>query len=372
MSAAAAAAAASLVVCRCCLLASCPTSCGLFICHQALPPVQLRRVLHYAPATPRLLHVWMHPLAHLCAPPRPATPRHAAAAAASSRALANQEERAGSRRSVPTTGLCYAAPSIVFYAADVALRAHIARAAVPVVARVRPSASDPCLTTLVVATTGGAGATQNRIASIAAACPHSIELVQEGGVCPVKDNQAKVDEDWTGGCLYLAVPSLGRLPYLQWHPFSIGGSAGGGSSLIVHVQVTNRKRWTRGLAALVAKSATCTRTSSDVEEASGDQRLQMRVIGPIPAPPALLDCVSEARRGVPLLLIGGGSGVVPLVAIIRRLACGLMPSNANVLLVLVVREPACDTITTKASLEGSPGIGWARLGVNCRRGRPAG
>ena len=266
---------------------------------------------------------------------------------------------------MPITGLCYAAPSIVFYAADLALRAHISRAAVPVVARVRPSASDPCLTTLVVAQTGAGGATQSRAASTAAACPHNIELVRDGGVCPALKDQnqpagtPEADEDWTGGCLYLAVPSLGRLPYLQWHPFSIGGSIGGsaGGSLIVHVQVTNRKRWTRGLAALVTKSAHCTRTSSiAVEETGGDQRLRMRVIGPIPAPPALLDCVSEARRGAPLLLIGGGSGIVPLVAIIRRLACGPMPSNASVRLVLVVREPACHTIATEASL-GGPGTG---------------
>ena len=202
------------------------------------------------------------------------------------------------------TCLCYAAPSIVFYAADLALRAHIARAAVPVVARVRPSASDPCLTTLVVAQAGAAGATQSLAASTAAACPHNIELVRDGGVCPALKDQSPpagtphANEDWTGGCVYLAVPSLGRLPYLQWHPFSIGGSVGasaGGSSLIVHVQVTNRKRWTRGLAALVTKSAHCTRTSSTaVEETGGDQRLRMRVIGPVPAPPALLDCVSEA------------------------------------------------------------------------------
>lgn len=258
------------------------------------------------------------------------------------------------------TGLCYAAPSIVFYAADLALRAHISRAAVPVVARVRPSASNPCLTTLVIACAPSRTST---------ACPHSIEVGREGGVCPVKDSQLalmpEADEEWTGGCLYLAVPSLGRLPYLQWHPFSIGGSAGG-SSLVVHVQVTNRKRWTSSLAALVTNSAPCrTRTSSAVEEDSGgDQRLRMRVIGPIPAPPALTECVSEARRGVPLLLIGGGSGIVPLVAVVRRLACGLMPSNASVVLVLVVREPAChNTMCRKtASMEaycGSRGIGWA-------------
>ena len=242
----------------------------------------------------------------MCAAPRPAA---AAAAAAALAALAAHVPASRSRASshsgsVPIAGLCYAAPSIVFYAADLALRAHIARAAVPVVARVRPSASDPCLTTLVVAQAGAAGATQSRAASTAAACPHNIELVRDGGVCPaLKDKSPpagtpQANEDWTGGCLYLAVPSLGRLPYLQWHPFSIGGSVGGsagGSSLIVHVQVTNRKRWTRGLAALVTKSAHCTRTSSTaVEETGGDQRLRMRVIGPVPAPPALLDCVSEA------------------------------------------------------------------------------
>jgi len=43
------------------------------------------------------------------------------------------------------------------------------------------------------------------------------------------------------------------LPYLQWHPFSIGGSIGGsGGKLIVHVQATSRKRWSRGLASLVS------------------------------------------------------------------------------------------------------------------------
>ena len=261
-------------------------------------------------------------------------------------------------------GLCYAAPSIVFYTADVAVRAHISRAVVPVVARVRPSASNPCLTTLVVAQKSGP-VSAARTASIAAACPHSIELVQKGGVCPVKDNQptctSKAARDWVGGCIYLAVPSLGRLPYLQWHPFSIGGSAGG-SSLVVHVQITNRKRWTHGLAALLTKSTTCTtRTSSAEEEGRSDQRLNMRVMGPIPAPPALLDCVSEARRGVPLLLVGGGSGIVPLVAIIRRLMCGLMPSNASVHLVLVVRKPACHT------KEPSLGAHSHMLRSTCRR-----
>ena len=66
----------------------------------------------------------------------------------------------------------------------------------------------------------------------------------------------------------------------------------------------------------------------------------MSVIGPMPAPPALLECVSEARAGVPLLLVGGGSGIVPLVAILRRLVHGKheLPQSARVHLVLVVRE----------------------------------
>ena len=39
-----------------------------------------------------------------------------------------------------------------------------------------------------------------------------------------------------------------------------------------------------------------------------------------------------------MLLVGGGSGIVPLVAVVRRLAAGPVPSNASVRLVLAVRE----------------------------------
>ena len=245
----------------------------------------------------------------------------------------------GSRHSAllsPVSGLCYAAPSIVFYMADLALRAHISRAAVPVLARLRPSAEAPCLTTLVIARPGhSAGPVKPKYnAPGPTTCPYGSGSAARGSAHQSTESHDTADEEsWSGGCIYLAVPSLGRLPYLQWHPFSICGSADSGSSLVVHVYATSRQRWTRGLAALVSRRA-------GPDKDAADQQLLMHVIGPVPAPPALLDCVSEARAGLPLLLVGGGSGIVPLVAILRRLTSGPMPASASVQLVIVIRE-AC-------------------------------
>lgn len=242
------------------------------------------------------------------------------------------------------TILAYSAPSIVFYAADAALRFHTSRARVPTIARVRPSKDEPSITTLVFANTAGAATAPSP------ACPHTRECMgmaaqrgdvrscpaaRAGGVAgaPVVPPQPRArTEEWSGGCVYLAVPAIGRLPYLQWHPFSIGGSADDGAALVVHV--TRCRRWTKRLTTFVT-------SQKDAAVAGGDdKRLQLHVIGPIPAPPALLDCVADARAGVPLLLVGGGSGIVPLVAILRRLANepAEMPANASVHLVLVVRE----------------------------------
>ena len=199
------------------------------------------------------------------------------------------------------------------------------------------------MTTLVI----GLPRDEPRTASTAAkeapaivACPHREGMCASDGVCPAggarnagvqSDAPSTADvpsaeESWSGGCVYLAVPSLGRFPYLQWHPFSIGGSAHNGASLVVHA--SRCRRWTRGLAKLV---------SNATERAGSDARLRMRVIGPIPAPPALLECVADVRAGSPLLLVGGGSGIVPLVAIVRRLVHTPMPPTASVHLVLVIR-----------------------------------
>ena len=138
-------------------------------------------------------------------------------------------------------------------------------------------------------------------------------------------------EEWTGGSVYLAVPSLGRLPYMQWHPFSIGASVGDGSAFVVHASTCTR--WTHGLTKLIAASMPLPAAKSDddaevpglhraaacdADEGEPDRLLQIRVIGPFPAPPALLECVSEVHAGRPLLLVGGGSGIVPLVAVLRR------------------------------------------------------
>ena len=242
------------------------------------------------------------------------------------------------------TLLAYAAPSIVFYAADAALRRHVSRGRVEALARGRP-AKAPSITTLVIARTADAATAPRE-----AACPHAQVPVARGveARCPAMSlpgqetdrSYTAHGEEWTGGCVYLAVPSLGRFPYLQWHPFSIGGSADGGASLVVHVNKC--RRWTNGLARLVAASASAgTRVAgaADDADAGADQRLRLHMIGPIPAPPSLLDCVSEARRGTPLVLIGGGAGIVPIVAILRRLACG-QPPAACVRLTLIVRE-AC-------------------------------
>lgn len=256
------------------------------------------------------------------------------------------------------TILAYAAPSIVFYAADLMLRMHISRQGVEAIARVRPSLAEPSLTTLVIARSGDASTAPRP----AVECPHSVETVAkgEGGVCPASGgrppSEADDGEEWSGGCVYLAVPKLGRLPYFQWHPFSIGGSTDGGS-LIVHVR--RCEGWTKRLAKLAvaghaaqahatgSHEGSSTRIAREaVAEAAAkeaaDRQLVLRVIGPMPAPPALLECVSEARAAVPLLLIGGGSGIVPLVAVLRRLAYGKrpLPPGVRVHLVLVVRE-AC-------------------------------
>ena len=106
--------------------------------------------------------------------------------------------------------------------------------------------------------TGGAGPSwgqpcaASRITTPAAACPHSTHVgggsTRDGAACPVlkargdgglvRDesrqglsrgagpSQANEEwggnsaneEEWTGGCLYLAVPSLGRLPHSNLSP----------------------------------------------------------------------------------------------------------------------------------------------------------
>jgi len=309
------------------------------------------------------------------------------------------------------TLLAYAAPSIVFYAADLMLRRHNSRQGVAAIARVRPSLASPALTTLVIARSGDAPT-----APRPAACPHGALATRRGGTCPAKGDLARAEteddgEGWSGGCFYLAVPTLGRLPYLQWHPFSIGGSADGGASLIVHVRRCDG--WTKRLATLAA-AAPATRghetgshggsslhegssrgpsprghglrpaidPAADAEAAGaaedgGDRPMCVSVIGPMPAPPALLDCVSEARSAVPLLLLGGGSGIVPLVAILRRLAYGgpPLPASAHVHLVLVARE-ACaleqllDGRFLPRDAEGSTSYAWLRTEIYLTAGQP--
>ena len=106
------------------------------------------------------------------------------------------------------TCLAYAAPSIVFYAADLALRMHISRKGVEAIARVRPSLKEPTMTTLVIARSGDAPT-----APRPADCPHGVEMVAKSasGTCPAKGSRANETpddgEDWSGGCVYLAVQS---------------------------------------------------------------------------------------------------------------------------------------------------------------------
>lgn len=222
------------------------------------------------------------------------------------------------------TCLAYAAPSIIFYTADLALRAYTARASVLTLARVRPS-----LTTLVIANPleSFGGTEGSAVSPTASMCPHGARIAASGNGCSGtsarvlasgedgpngEDDSQWLASQWSGGSVYLAVPSLGRLPYLQWHPFSIAGANESGA-LIVHV--TKCKRWTQGLAR-IADSQPRAEPRGEAEgdgpcdggSNSRDRLLRLHVIGPIPPPPALLACVSKARTGVPLLLIGGGSG----------------------------------------------------------------
>ena len=78
------------------------------------------------------------------------------------------------------------------------LRIHTSRKGVVAIARVRPSMTEPTLTTLVIARSGDA-ATAPRPA--ADTCPHSAEVVakSEGGTCPASGGLPPLDESTDEG-----------------------------------------------------------------------------------------------------------------------------------------------------------------------------
>lgn len=186
-----------------------------------------------------------------------------------------------------------------------------------------------------------------------------------------------------GGTVHLAAPQLRSLwRRHEWHPFTVAGvvdANGERPLLMLHVSVTSVKRRGRTCTAAEGWSAELARLAASLPRPGG---LQLRMIGPLPAPPSLCGLVEAAAAGTPLLLVGGGSGLVPLAALLRRLArreaAAALPSSAFVLLVCVVREVASLELLDGAMLprpaparepaEGAHAATDSAAGVGCAGG----
>ena len=178
--------------------------------------------------------------------------------------------------------------------------------------------------------------------------PGTLAMVAAGGLAACE-----------GGTVQLALPQLRSLwRRHEWHPFTVAGvidADGERPLLMLHVSVTSpasaAERIRRTSTAGERWSAELARLAASLPRPGA---LDLRMIGPLPAPPSLCGLVQAAAAGTPLLLVGGGSGLVPLAALLRRLArreaAVALPSSAFVLLVCVVREVATLEVLDSAML----------------------
>lgn len=289
-------------------------------------------------------------------------------------------------RTLCTAILFYAAPSLIFYAADLAARyhaVHVVRAAVRLHGTTGEPSSAPMVTLLLPIPPripSDAPSPSPRAASAGGGCPVASMEAGSGGPAgvavphghpPLRLSASAPDESPDGGVVYLAVRWLARW---EWHPFSVAGvvAVGGEDHLLVHAVA--RERWTRRIAALVqeqtlAQAQVLAQRAGDVggdvvgDDAPRDTCLSVGVIGPSPAPPELVSLASAGARGAPILLVGGGSGLSPAVAVLHRIAAhARLASDARVRLVCVVRElttlEMLDRRMLPRNAEGQTGYAW--------------
>ena len=306
--------------------------------------------------------------------------------------------------------ICFAAPAVVFYTADLAMRLHVR---VRVVANARAhhdgASADACMATLLVPMPMPSPPARARTGAspLRPQTPkhngHPPVEASPGARCPFADGDEKSTPDgvprvvrggggaaaaraWEGGTVHLALqsPAASFLRRLEWHPFTIAGVVGADSprpSMLVHVSRT--KRWTARLIDHVATLPTAEAVrrsdqsladrnwSADIADRTG---LQLRVVGPLPPPPSLVALEDAAAAGTPLLLVGGGAGLTPLVALVRRLARRreLRPTSAlvaHVRLVCIARETSKLEILDGAMLprdsdDDTTGFAWLRTEIH--------
>lgn len=298
--------------------------------------------------------------------------------------------------------ICFAAPTIIFYAADFALRTHLTRYRAPASLRIHrrpplppqraflngaPASSAHVGEDLVVMSTLviqlpprslSIQASPQRMRTLA---PHPALDVSkaDGGdsgrhrcTCPfTRSGGADIrlaGDDFDGGTVYLAIPKLNRcMARWEWHPFTVGAVLNGATdtlspSPVCVVHAMRCKRWTAQLQRLEQQTVAPINLGSPENDQllEADRHIQLKLLGPLPTPPALVSAVDTALSGTPLLLVGGGSGLVPLVAIVRRLARAYsgkqheqVPSSSHVTLVCVARELAVLEILDGAMLPKS-------------------
>lgn len=271
-------------------------------------------------------------------------------------------------------GLFYMAPSATFYAADIVLRWHGTYNCAAATARVhgQNQGKEPTMTTLVLPVSNAA----STVATAAGSCPYLRSRREHGSVTPlppvpapapsagnhISINSAPIEpsfatDPWAGTTCYLQIRSLSPLSQMGgWsHPFTVAGSIRLNTNDSTHallVHIAPERRWTLSL----------TRSAWNLGFGADARMAHVSVTSPLPAPPNLENLAHSVMAGMPLLLIGAGSGVTPAVALIRMLAGRTLPATARVRLVVIVRSmhvaEALDGYMLPASADGTTGLPW--------------
>lgn len=241
--------------------------------------------------------------------------------------------------------MTFLAPSLIFITADRALCMHgKLRTTVELRARLGGGAKTPAATTIYLQLPRRSSAGMSAQELGAAVCPGMRRAASTASAVEKSTAANGTMAEWIGSTINIAMPDLSlrqrclRLCSHGRHPFTIcdvveipvHGGVEEEPIGIVHVSTCNR--WTRELA------------DRAVSNAHPNASVRAELLGPFPAPPVLLGVVHRAMQNEPLLLIGAGSGLAPVVAVVRRIAAALegqameMVSNVDVVLVCIVRD----------------------------------
>ena len=130
-------------------------------------------------------------------------------------------------------------------------------------------------------------------------------------------------------------------------------------ALLVHI--APERRWTRDLASLAIQLG----GGADVHVP------QVTVTGPLAAPPHIEHLARSVQAGVPLLLVGAGSGVTPGISLLRLLASRPVPPTARVRFVVVARSmailEALDGFMLPTGPSGTTGLPWLTTELHLTR-----